>query len=328
MPLSFKTNRLYSMKKILLATTVCAAAVTSSVLAGPAPIEPCCPTPDGFAAARRPISNPTLFDLALPRTGVHAIYMHQKLPRRIALGGGGGGGTVPLGGDFNVYALQLEYAINERMSIVAAKDGYIDFNPDNTLTSSSGFANLAAGLKYAFILDHAQQLAVSGTLAIELPTGDGEVWQGNGDGAVNLSFAALKLANKWQYAGSLGAHIPFDTDDESTTAFASAHIGYNFTDRLYGLAEVNWYGVINEGAGTNKFTNQAGGAVPAIVAFEGGDLINLGSKHGGDIVTAAVGVRFKLSDSADLGLAYEIPLTDEEQNLMESRITLDLVFTF
>lgn len=315
------------MKKKLIATTMCAVAVTSSVLAGPVAVEPCCPTPtpDGFAAARRPISNPTLFDLALPRTGVHAFYMHQKMPSKIALAAGG---TLPLGGDFNVYALQLEYAFNDRMSIVASKDGYIDFNPDNALTSSSGFANLAAGLKYAFILDHAQQLAVSSTLTIELPTGDGEVWQGNGDGAVNLSFAALKLANQWQFAGALGAHLPFDTDDESTTGFASAHVGYNFTDRLYGLAEVNWYGVLSEGNGSNKFTNQAGGAVPAVVAFEGGDLINLGSKHGGDIVTAAVGVRFKLSDNTDLGLSYEIPLTDEEENLMESRITLDLVYTF
>ena len=86
--------------------------------------------------------------------------------------------------------------------------------------------------------------------------------------------------------------------------------------------------MLSEGNGSNKFTNQAGGAVPAVVAFEGGDLINLGSKHGGDIVTAAVGVRFKLSDNTDLGLSYEIPLTDEEENLMESRITLDLVYTF
>jgi hypothetical protein len=312
------------MKKNLIATTLCAAAVTSSVFAGPDPVVP---SADGFEKARRPISNPTLFDLPIPRTNIHAFYMHQKLPSRVALANGT---TLALGGDINVYAVQLEYALNDRMSIVASKDGYIDFNPDNTtnFSNSGGFANLAAGLKYAFILDPIKQLAVSTTLTIELPTGDGEVFQGNGDGAANLSFAGLKLAHDWQFAGSFGAHIPFDADAESTTGFASAHVGYNFTDRFYGLAEVNWYGVLSEGAGTNKFTNQIGGAVPAAVAFEGGDLINLGSSNGGDIVTAALGVRYKLSDNADLGLAYEIPLTDEKENLMESRITLDLVYTF
>ncbi|MBT8037035.1 MAG: transporter [Verrucomicrobiae bacterium] len=318
------------MNKKLIATTVCAAAATSSIFAGPASEKSCCPSaPAGFDAARRPISNPTLFDLALPRTGVHAIYMHHKLPSQLSLANGGG--SIPVGGDVNAYAIQFEYALNDRLSIVATKDGYVDFNPDNNLSKSGGFADLAAGVKYAFILDPVEQLAVSGTLTIELPTGDGEVFQGNGKGGANLSVAALKLSNDWQFAGALGAYIPFDNDAESTTGFASAHVGYNITERLYGLAEVNWYGVLSEGAGNAAFNNQAGGIVPAAVSFEGGDLFNLGAANGsdnGNIVTAAVGVRYKLSDNADLGLAYELPLTDEDENLMDSRITLDLVLTF
>ncbi len=319
------------MNKKLIATTVCAAAVTSAALAGPASEKSCCPSaPAGFDAARRPMSNPTLFDLALPRTGVHAIYMHHKLPSQVALAGGA---KLPLGGDVNAYAVQFEYALNDRLSIVATKDGYVDFNPDNTnnFSQSGGFADLAAGLKYAFILDPVQQLAVSGSLTIELPTGDGEVFQGNGDGGANFSLAALKLSNDWQFAGALGVYLPFDSDAESTTAFASAHVGYNITDRLYGLVEVNWYGVLSEGAGQSAFTNQVGGAVPAAVSFEGGDLFNLGAANGsdnGNIVTAAVGVRYQLCDNADLGLAYELPLTDADENLMDSRITLDLVLTF
>ena len=34
----------------------------------------------GFANARRPISNPTLFDLALPTTNIHPIAIYQRLP--------------------------------------------------------------------------------------------------------------------------------------------------------------------------------------------------------------------------------------------------------
>ncbi|MCP5536483.1 MAG: hypothetical protein H7A51_09665 [Akkermansiaceae bacterium] len=318
------------MKKNLIATTVCAAAVTSSVLAGPAPVDSektiIDPPAAGFDAARRPISNPTLFDLAIPRTNVHPIYMYQTMPSRIALAGGG---TLPLGGDFSVYALQFEYALNDRFSIIATKDGYIDFNPDNTLNEDDGFADLAAGVKYAFILDPVQQLAVSGSLVVETYSGDSSVWQGNGEGAVNLSVAALKLANQWQFAGALGVHLPFDEDEESVTGFMSAHVGYNITDRLYALAEVNWHHVISEGNGTATFGPQLGSTVPTIAGFEGGDLINLGTANPvKDIVTAAIGVRYRLCDSADLGLAYEIPLTDEEENLMESRITVDLVVTF
>lgn len=312
------------MTKKLIAA--CAAAITSSALANPTPIV----TPDAgcFEAARRPISNPTLFDLALPRTSIRPMYLYQKLPSTINT-------TIDpnlrLGGDFSVYALQFEYALNQRISIVAAKDGYIDFNPDNTLTPDEGFANLAAGLKYAFIYDPANQLALSSSLVIEIPTGDDEVFQGNGDGAVNLSLAALKLANDWQFAGALGIHIPFDSDAESTTGFASAHVGYNITPCLYALAELNWFTVLSEGAGNSQFSTQVGGAVPAVTTFEGGDLLNLGAANGdvnGDIVTACLGFRYKIGQNADLGVAYEIPLTDERNNLMKSRFTLDLVLTF
>ncbi len=311
------------MKKQLLAAAVCATTVTSSALAGPAVTN----AGDGFDTLRRPISNPTLFDLAVPATRVHAIYMHQKLPSRINTTLG----NLPLDGDFNLYALQIEYALNERLSIVAVKDGYIDFNPDATLSTESGFANIAAGLKYAWILDPASQFALSTSLVIEVPTGDDDVFQGNGNGAANLSVAAVKLLDDWQFAGAMGVHLPFDTNDESITGFASAHVGYNITPCLYALAELNWYSVLSEGNGNRQFNNQVGGAVPAVTNFEGGDLINLGAANAsthGDIVTAAIGLRCKVGSNADVGIAYEIPLTDEKDNLMESRFTLDLVLKF
>ena len=96
-----------------------------------------------FADARRPISNPTLFDLALPGTNVHPIFLHHRLPDSISPG-------LTVGGDVQLYALQFEIALNERLSIVAVKDGYVEMNPDSTLSDESGFANLGAGLKYAF----------------------------------------------------------------------------------------------------------------------------------------------------------------------------------
>lgn len=325
-----------TMNNKLIATSVCAAAVTSSAFAGSAPIEADSgktviePVAAGFDAARRPISNPTKFDLAVPGTSIHPIYMYHRLPSKIDTTAG----KLDLDGDVNLFAIQFEYAFNERLSLVATKDGYVDFNPDNTLDSETGFADLAAGLKYAFILDPVQQLALSGSAVIELPTGDEEIFQGNGDGGLDLSLSALKLHNKWQFAGALGAYLPFDNDEESTTGFVSAHVGYNLTNKWYVLGELNWFTVLSRGDGSADFGNPEGAPdnlVPSIIEFEGGDLFNLGainSDENRDIVTAAVGLRYKFNDMADFGVAYELPLTDDEANLMDDRITVDLVLSF
>ncbi len=139
---------------------------------------------DALANARRPISNPTLFDLALPGTNIHPIVMFHRLPDEVNTTIG----RVPMGGDVQVYALQFEIALSERLSIVATKDGYVEIDPDTKplWSEESGFANLGAGLKYAFLLDPAAGHALSGTLTFELPTGNHDVFQGEGDGAANL----------------------------------------------------------------------------------------------------------------------------------------------
>ncbi len=287
-----------------------------------------CDATDAFASARRPISNPTLFDLALPRTNAHAIVMLQQMPDQVATAGGG---RVDLGGDFQVYALQLEYALNERFSFVATKDGYVDFNPDATLSEESGFANIAAGVKYAFIYQPENAFALSGTATIEVPTGSEDVTQGSGDGAVNLILSGLKLNGDWQFAGGAGLHVPFDADAESMTSFVSTHVSYELCQYFTPLLELNWYHVLNEGDGSSRYSSQLGGGVPGAIGFEGGDLLNWGASHGNenaDIVTLAAGFRSKLSDNVNVGVAYEIPLTDKEENLMESRVTLDLVWSF
>lgn len=305
------------MKSTLITATLIGA--SSAFISAGQPVIESAPAIDGFSNAINPISNPTLSDLALPQTNVHAMLIHQKLPSQVNLGGAG----VDLGGDLNLVAIQLEYALNERLSIVATKDGYIDFNPENTLTDQEGFANLAAGLKYAFIYDPASQFALAGSAIVELPTGNRDVFQGYGDGAVNLQVHALKLLDKWQFSGSAGVHLPLDGDAESLTGFASGHISYRLTERFIPLAEINLYHTFSDGDGSETPIS--------VTDFEGGDLINLGSSNAyenRDAVTAALGFRYILSDSVNLGAAYEIPLTDESDGLMDSRVTIDIVWKF
>jgi hypothetical protein len=235
-----------------------------------------------------------------------------------------------LGGDVEVYALQFEIGINERLSIVATKDGYVDMNFDNTLEDQSGFANLGAGLKYAFILDPVSRTALSGTMTFELPTGNSDVLQGEGDGSVNLILNGLKLIDDWQFAGSAGLQIPF-SNEQSTNSFISAHASYEVCQYFIPLVEVNWFHVLDAGDGSENFPAHLGGALSDTVNFEGGDVFNLGAANAGenrDLVTAAIGFRSRITDCVNIGAAYEIPLTDDESSLIEERFTLDLIWNF
>ena len=304
--------------------------LSSFVFAGSVVSDTAAPAPtassDGFAQARRPISNPTLFDLALPTTNVHPLFLYHSLPNNINTTLG----KLPLGGDVELYALQFEIALNERLSIVATKDGYVDINPDSTASSETGFANLGAGLKYAFILDPVSKTALSGSATLELPTGNSDVFQGEGDGLLNLSLSGLKLIDDWQFAAGTGVQIPF-SDVQSTEMWMSGHVSYEVCQYFIPLVEVNWFHVLESGNGSGNYPAHVGGGVPAVIEFEGGDLFNLGaanSHDNRDFVSTAVGFRSRLTESVDAGVAFEVPLTNDEDSLMKSRLTVDLVWTF
>ena len=49
--------------------------------------------------------------------------------------------------------------------------------------------NWSAKFKYAFLLDPVSQTAVSGSLTLEFPTGNSDVFQGEGKGLANLIVA-------------------------------------------------------------------------------------------------------------------------------------------
>jgi hypothetical protein len=312
------------------ATLVSLSALLGSAMAGTIITEPSAApaTTGGFENARRPISNPTLFDLALPTSNLHPIFMYHRLPETV----NSTAGPLPMGGDVQVYALQFEIALNERLSIVATKDGYVDINPDTRplWSDESGFANLAGGLKYAFILDPESCTAVSGTLTFEFPTGNHDVFQGEGDGAANLIVSGLKMWDRLQLAGGAGVHLPFD-GQMATTSFLSGHLSYETCRWFIPLVEVNWHHVLETGNGRPNFFSQAGGLVPVVATFEGMDLLNFGASNASqnrDFVTAAIGFRSRITDDLDLGFAYEFPLTDEEDGIMDDRFTLDAVWRF
>lgn len=128
-----------------------------------------------------PAGNPIDFEDARIRSEIHPVFMRHWLPDTFHFAGG----TAPLGGDVRGCAVQLRYARTERLGLIATKDGYIEMRPDRPLTDQTGWANLAAGLKYALVDDAEKQLLITPGLTFELPTGNTDVLQGRGKGEWN-----------------------------------------------------------------------------------------------------------------------------------------------
>lgn len=275
---------------------------------------------EAFERFIRPVTNPVYFDDARSESYIHLIYAYQRLPSYIKTTAG----RVPLDGNLRVTALALNYAINERFTLVAAKDGYIDCNPDNTKEHGEGWADLAAGLKYAFIRSPAHEFILSGKLLVELSQGSREVLQGNGSGNIAPSLTFLKgIGSKGQVSGMFGGIIPFNNQEESTVLFDSWHVSYAVTPKFFPLIELNHFWVVRQARRDDPCSQ--------IAKFEGGDLINLGARHGTQnrhFVSLAAGARYRCMKNMDIGFAYEFPLSDRHTSLMEDRITFDLIFRF
>ena len=270
---------------------------------------------DPFDRFIKPVTNPVYFDEATNRSYVNIVHALQQLPNHINTNAG----RLPLDGTLNVTATRINFAVNDRLSIIAAKAGYVDFDPDATLDSGNGYLDIGAGLKYAFILDPDDEFVLSGKVLFEFSNGSRDVFQGNGDGNVAPSLTFLKGAGNFQFMGTVGGIIPFQHNDESTLLYTSWHASYNIADEFFPLVELNYFRVIRNGH-RNPITR-----------WEGGDVINLGSNDGTshrNFVTIAVGARYRVFDRLDFGFAYETPLTTHNNGLMQNRYTFDFVFYF
>jgi len=298
---------MFIISAIMLATGICTAA------------------DEPFARFIKPVTNPVYFDEPQNISYVHVVNAYQDLPKRI----NSKLGRVPLDGHLNLTAIRVTYAFNEKFSLIAAKDGYIDFKPEHTLAHDNGWGDIAAGFKYALYYCPQEEFIVSGKLLFEFSQGSREVFQGNGDGNAAPSVTFLKGYDKWQFMGSLGMIIPFNAKQESMEIYQSYHVSYALTPRLFPLIELNHFCVARQ-ADRDEL-------VASIAKFEGGDVINMGSKNGLDhrnFVTIAAGFRYRIFEQAglfnnlDFGFAYELPLTNPNDGLMENRYTADLVLHF
>jgi hypothetical protein len=302
---------------------------TTGVLACSALMMPQIGSATNLSDYSMPLSNPVYNGDARNVTMVRPIMIFHSLPDQINTTLDP---NLDLGGDVTGMAVQLSYAFNERLSLVAVKDGYFDFDPNN-LQDENGWADIAAGLQYSFIYEPKNNFIVTGRLVYEAPVGDDDIFQGNGDGNLAPAILFLKGWDKLQFSGTVGLVLPLDTDEENTLLYDSWNLSYAVTDVIRPLIELNHFHVLNSGDRNISQALSSGSQddlVAAITTFNGVDIINLGGEHNDDntdLVTLALGSRFRINKWLDLGAAYEIPLTNDDESLIKNRFTVDAVFT-
>jgi len=280
----------------------------------------------GVAFWGEPLTNPIYGDSAWQKREISLVGLYQRLPDRINTLAPG---DTPLGGDVMAGAIQLELPLVNGLSLVANKSGYMDIDPDDTLDHESGLIDLSAGLKWTF--HQTDDVAIAARTTVELTTGDEKVLQDNGEGNISPALLMSYAGDNVALNGTLGMVLPIDGDEESEIAYLSLASAMKLGERLSGLLEVNWFRVIDEGDGTADYPNQGGQVVPGVAEFDGSDVINLGAANGKkhrDSVSAAIGLRYAFTDSMNLGIAYEMPLTEDGNGLMYDRVTMNLTIAF
>jgi hypothetical protein len=212
----------------------------------------------------------------------------------------------------------VNVALTERLSFIADKDGYASIQSP-VIGKRDGFLDLAAGLKYVFVRDVERQLLVIGGFMYEIPSGEQAVFQGRGPG-VFTAFGTVgkEFGCKWHVLNTLGYQFPLNTDYNSTFFYNSFHIDRQLFGFLYPLAELNWF----------HYTAGGYNGLPPKLG-EGDGLINFGTTgvNGNDLVTGALGLKAIITQSLQVGAAYEVPLSNRK-DLIDNRLTLEVILRY
>lgn len=267
-----------------------------------------------------PVANPIYFEDPRVTSEVRPFYMYHWLPDTFKFAGG----SVPLGGQVQVMAVQLRYALTDKLGLIATKDGYIEFQPDHTLGHAYGWGDLAAGLKYAVYENSDDQVIVTPGFTITLPTGSTEVFQGNGSGVWNLFVSAEKGFDQLHVTGNAGFNIPNNFEQQTAQAHYSLQVDYYTCQYFIPFGVMNGYTILSE---TSKTSDQSLSAVP--LNTEGYDLINFGSARarGTTQLTLGGGARSRLLPNLDLGFAYEAGVVSPK-GIFDTRVTADVIWRF
>lgn len=252
-----------------------------------------------------PVANPLFFESPLINSEIRPIFLYHNI------------GDDLIGGFTRVYALQVRYAVTEKLAVIATKDGYIQLRANAAgYQRREGFADIGAGLKYALIDDKENNFILTPGLKFEAPSGAKQVFQGNGNGEVDLFVSAMKGWDQFHATASVGGRVPLDFDKETSSLHYSLQLDYYTCQWFIPFAVMNGQTVLSEAK-----------ALPFKV--EGFDLINFGSSNAEGFTQVAVGggFRSRICKMADVGFAYEKGITTPK-GIFDDRFTVDLIVRF
>lgn len=253
-----------------------------------------------------PVTNPIFFETPMIQSEVRPIFMYHQLDS----------GFLGQSLDVRVYAVQLRYAVTDRLAIIATKDGYVDIGKKGKALNSDGWADIAAGLKYALFQSEDKQFIVTPGFTIELPTGNRDVFQGNGDGELNLFVSAMKGWDNLHLTGTVGGRLPFDGGAENANVRYSGMLDYFVNKWFIPYLSFNAFTTVGEAS-----------ALP--FQSEGFDLINFGSSDASGRTQGAIGggFRSRILQNLDFGFGYEWGVIGSN-DIFKNRYTFDLSWRF
>ena len=250
-----------------------------------------------------PLTSPYYHEDAFVTSDVRLWAVYQDFPN---------GGVID-GGSAKVYAAEVRLALTDKLQFIANKDGYVDF--DAGLTDESGWNDVAVALKYNFIQNWEKQLHVSAGLGYELPWGDASVLQNDQELrpfiAIDKGFDKLHLGGTFNYFFALGSDDEAPLGNSDTLSW-NLHADYWVNKWFSPVVEVNGYHVTHRGE--------------EVVPFSGIDVANLGG--GGDVITLGLGGELRATEWLAFRGAYELPLTDDDDDLFGWRLTFSAVISF
>lgn len=249
-----------------------------------------------------PCSSPYFHENSFVTTDIRAWYAYQRFDDNTPLGEGHG----------QVAAAEVRLALTDRLQLVAYKDGYFWIDSDNL--DEDGWNDVAAGLKWNFYRDWANQFHMAVGAGYQFPWGSQDVLQN--DGEARVWFSLDKGFDKLHVGGVVNGL--FATDDDRTFGSSDRlhwdiHLDYRLTDWFSPVVEINGNHSLNDDHAT--------------LPFQGGDLGNFGKGEDDPIVTAAVGAEFRPFERVGVRAVWEDQLNHED-DLFDWRVTLSLVISF
>lgn len=249
-----------------------------------------------------PITAPNFSDDPYITSDLRGTYINHQFPRNPFLNGGAA----------RVYDFQGRYAVNEDLQVMVSKLGAADVHLPGS--EEYGMTDLALGIKYALLADWENRQHFAIGAGYELGIGDEDVLGDDDELRVFGTFArgvgALNLSGSANLRFAMGSE---DAAGDSDVLSIHLHADTEIDEHFSPVVELNYYKVLSDGDN--------------VTPYSGVDLANFGGNQDEDVLTVGLGGEARVVEGVALRLAYETPLTDNE-DLFGYRWTASAIWRF